>query len=791
MEKNQFFRKGQALLLLAAAVGGVMLGAGRPLGADAAVSGKTIAGLGTSVMANPTVPEENSAWKGSYVYFGKYNGEPVKYRVLDNNTTDFGGTTMLLDCDSILFERKFHDNSNVWADSAIRTYLNNTFLSLSYSSMEQNAIAGSTKTSAAGADGNGWEYVDYAPLSGEKIFLLDAKEASRLSYGYPPNQYVEYNSRNKDGGIDWWLRSPYTLDDSDAGYVRRGHIGSCGVRFSIIGVSPACNINLSSVLFSSVISGTAGQTGAEYKLTILDSGMNIAENGDVSRRGDTITIPCTVSGDHAGNMTQVSVLILDKEYRAGNTGSTNVLAYEKLEVDLYDLFHTGSMGTFTLPAELSEKVCGTDYYVYLVVERVNGQKQTDYASEPVAITIPEMKKVNSVQVTLDAPAAGQAFDTTPECGTEGIESVSAVWTDADHQPVSGNAGYNKAYTLKLTIIPADGYVLDSDTLIQFNDTSRTVENITLNPDDGTLSGTVAFQTARAKLLGIPKLADITSVANGAEKTAAALGLPDAVDIQTEDATVTTADVEWKIGEITQEQYDPSIQNREQTFVVNGTITLPEQIDNPEGVSLELSINITVLAADTADNPAADPVPKYAVTVLNGTGDGEYRQGQTVTITANDPEEGKRFVGWNVEGGAVILADSNTATTTFTMPAEAVHITAVYADELDVPYSPDMPDNPDTPTAEDSPEIVQPDATAETTNTTYKTEKETKGNTQKEDESPEAEDITEPEVDHTGSAGVPETGDIPVIWLFVLLLASGTGGVFLVLKRQKMNGDSGK
>ncbi len=65
---------------------------------------KTIAGLGTDIIADPIAPTSTSdAWKGSYVYFGIYDGSSVKYRVLDSNTTAFGGTTMLLDCDSILW----------------------------------------------------------------------------------------------------------------------------------------------------------------------------------------------------------------------------------------------------------------------------------------------------------------------------------------------------------------------------------------------------------------------------------------------------------------------------------------------------------------------------------------------------------------------------------------------------------------------------------------------------------------------------------------------------------------
>ena len=50
-------------------------------------------GLGTSIIANPTVPTSTTdAWKGSYVYFGTYNGSPIKYRVLDSDTTTFSKT---------------------------------------------------------------------------------------------------------------------------------------------------------------------------------------------------------------------------------------------------------------------------------------------------------------------------------------------------------------------------------------------------------------------------------------------------------------------------------------------------------------------------------------------------------------------------------------------------------------------------------------------------------------------------------------------------------------------------
>ena len=142
MKKRIILKRGIAYLLAAAMVVGLMVCTPSDMmnvqAADgesaSTTTGKTVIGLGTSGIADPvTQTGDSDAWTGSYVYFGTYNGSPVKYRVLDSNTTVFGGTTMFLDCDSVLWagsdpSSAFDTDSNVWADSDIRTYLNETFL---------------------------------------------------------------------------------------------------------------------------------------------------------------------------------------------------------------------------------------------------------------------------------------------------------------------------------------------------------------------------------------------------------------------------------------------------------------------------------------------------------------------------------------------------------------------------------------------------------------------------------------------------------------------------------------
>lgn len=73
---------------------------------------------------------------------------------------------------------------------------------------------------------------------------------------------------------------------------------------------------------------------------------------------------------------------------------------------------------------------------------------------------------------------------------------------------------------------------------------------------------------------------------------------------------------------------------------------------------------------------------YPVTVTGGAGGGDYAMGSSVTVTANAPASGKRFKEWTGADGLVFTSGSATAATaTFTMPAQAVTLTAVYEDIL--------------------------------------------------------------------------------------------------------------
>lgn len=71
----------------------------------------------------------------------------------------------------------------------------------------------------------------------------------------------------------------------------------------------------------------------------------------------------------------------------------------------------------------------------------------------------------------------------------------------------------------------------------------------------------------------------------------------------------------------------------------------------------------------------EAAPSIEIKVNGGTGAGTYKEGDSVTITANDPAEGKVFKGWQDESGKIVSTEKSYK---FTVSAEKT-LTAVYED----------------------------------------------------------------------------------------------------------------
>ena len=116
------------------------------------------------------------------------------------------------------------------------------------------------------------------------------------------------------------------------------------------------------------------------------------------------------------------------------------------------------------------------------------------------------------------------------------------------------------------------------------------------------------------------------------------------------------------------------------WVVNG-VTLANETSAT--TTFIMPANDVTIKAEFAENP----VESYTLTVIKGTASvaagtpitDKVEQNTVVTVTADAPETGKVFDKWVVLEGNVTLTDATKATTTFTMPGNAVKIEATYKD----------------------------------------------------------------------------------------------------------------
>jgi hypothetical protein len=205
---------------------------------------------------------------GEKIAFGRINGEPLIWRIAEQNHRGFPADTVAVVTDrtigNITFapaspsdkirERRLYGN-NRYKDSYIRRYINSDgFLKEVFDSEELGSIVETElKVRQPDADGGGIDTVR------DRLFLLSASEAGLDDDG-AEGEIIELFKDDKNrcaldinGDPDWWwLRSPYV---SNSYLVRpvltdrsSANLNAC---YGSIGVRPACNL-LSSNLVSVV-----------------------------------------------------------------------------------------------------------------------------------------------------------------------------------------------------------------------------------------------------------------------------------------------------------------------------------------------------------------------------------------------------------------------------------------------------------------------------------------------------------------------------------------------------------
>ena len=246
-----------------------------------------------------------SGGQNDNIYFGTWDEEPIKWRVLDDQTNT-GESGLFLLSDALLGTGRYGDvyfdnsgnTSNAWQSSTAKTWCNN-FYGSSFSNGEQGAVLATTKSDEALSTGGISFAASENILNGDKVFFLSAAEAENSAYGFTDDNARIANYGNSAGV--WWLRSPYAIFTTYAGVVFGNGPVYAYVVSGVWAARPAFNLNLNSVLFTSAavdgkpdggLTAVPKYSGNEWKLTLLDNSRNFAVT-EKTVSGDTITFSCT------------------------------------------------------------------------------------------------------------------------------------------------------------------------------------------------------------------------------------------------------------------------------------------------------------------------------------------------------------------------------------------------------------------------------------------------------------------------------------------------------------------
>lgn len=355
---------------------------------------------GVNYIENPKPLSGDLPWDGDYLHFGLTQSN--KWRILERS-----GDKLLLFSNDILPvpQQPFDSSKNVYETSAIRTYLNNEGLNITFSDGRERALVLPTTISAkANTEFNNdgshvisdWtdggvigaattvSYTNPA-LSGDKLFLLSVDEITNPNYGFYRNGSGKNVSRKTVTDERFWLRSGYVDDPMypaivdcfpNGGLIRNNY--ECDGKYWVMA---AANIDISNILFVSSSTGgkISGSYGADalntvsdtntndFKLTLTDQNLKLALS-HVKRTSNTFSFDYTATGS-ANN---ISAIILDN--------ANNIVSYGRIK-DISASHDKKGNASINVPTDFDS----AGYTLKVFPEEYHGDNATDFAGQTVLV----------------------------------------------------------------------------------------------------------------------------------------------------------------------------------------------------------------------------------------------------------------------------------------------------------------------------------------------------------------------------------------------------------------------
>ena len=340
----------------------------------------------------------NDACGYDYIYYGSYEGSPIKWRVLDHQTNT-GEPGYFLLSEELLGSEYYggvyfsYDGVSTWQGSYAQSWCK-AFAENSFTKDEKKYAMTVSKKEAREYEANDIVGFLESELINEQVFFLSAYEARNPSYGFTGNE-TRVAKWKYDSRAWWWIRSYYSLHgmgyiDTD-GRMAYGDFLDEDALKQRRPARPAFNLDGSDILFLSNAKGGKADTetdpdlaaipehgSGEWKLTIHDrtrTNFSAKTLGytDVAAGSD---IRVGYSGARKGSNEYVSVIIADAQGQN--------LYYGRIAED-------SESGEAAVAVPYSLPV--GKYTLKVYSEQYNGDYRTDYAGNfvelPISVTGPD------------------------------------------------------------------------------------------------------------------------------------------------------------------------------------------------------------------------------------------------------------------------------------------------------------------------------------------------------------------------------------------------------------------
>ena len=416
-----------------------------------------------------------------------------------------------------------------------------------------------------------------------------------------------------------------------------------------------------------------------------------------------------------------SVAVAVTEPVAGAQPQNGVSNTDNVTVTITEWYHNGvkMLATDTFAA-------GETYKVHVIVKPNSGYEFADnptatfngstagtiymygkdYINYYAEFTVPAASTpttIDTVAISVTAPTAGAAPVVEPAGLPTGVTCEPVLttvtgWYDSETNTKMASTEKfveGKTYYICLFLSADTGYAFANPiTTATINGDNATIE---LN-NDGYLAIKKSF-VASASATTIDTIAvTVTVPVAGAAPVVAPAGLPTGVTCEPVLTTVTGwYDSETNTKMASTEKFVEgktyyiclflsadtgyAFANPVTTATING-VDATIELNNDGHLAIKKSFVATAAATTEYDITVTDG----KATIGAGTEISKAAEGTTVTLTANAAPSGQVFDKWVVVSGSITLADANSATTTFTMPASAVSVKATYKDKPVTTYT---------------------------------------------------------------------------------------------------------